>query len=179
MKLKNNKVFIGIAFLIFVVFDVCFLFAFQVSYFSKADKKIKELKVRIDAYDQEAVHREKYLSQKEKLEREIFLTESRFLGKNDVAYVLSELNAMAGKFGAEIENIKLEDIEEAGNSYGIQFYNLPVNINMYMGYNNLGRFLSLLEQKDAPIIAHKITISGESPDTVVDAVLAGVAKEDI
>lgn len=174
--MKNKKVIIGFILLLAIVVDLVFVFGFQASRMTGAEKTIKEMKSKIQSFDNEVVRKSDFLKNKAELENEIMLTETRFMGKDDVAYILSELNATAKKLNVEIKNIRLEKTVDAGGSHGVNFYYLPVSVRFTIGYHQLGSFFNILEKKEIPIRLKSAKISGQFPEMFVDAIVMGVAK---
>lgn len=175
--MKNKKVIIGIILLVAIVVDIFFVFGFQVSRFANADKKIKDLNAKIATYDRDSAAKPNLLKSKEELETEIMLTESHFLDRQEVTYILSEINKAAKKTGIDIRNTRLEEVEDAGGSFGVNFFYLPVSISVSSNYHQLGLFLNHLENKDIPIRLKEVVIGGVAPNLNVNAVLVGVARE--
>ena len=174
--MKDKKVILGLVLLLFVAVDLFFVFGLQIANFAKVDKKNRDIKTKIVSYDKDVMRKSSYQKQKEDLETEVILVESRFLGKKDVPYILSEINKTAKKQIIEVKNIRQEEIIETGSSYGVKFYDLPVTVSLNVGYHDFARFINSLEKKESPIKLKSIVIKGQSPTTHVDAVLAGVAK---
>lgn len=175
--MKNKKVIIGLVLLLAIVVDVFFVFGFQISRFANADKKVKELNEKINVYQRDSLAKSNLLQSKETLDTEIMLTESHFLAKEEVTYILSEINKAAKKTGIDIRNTRLEEIVDAGGSFGVNFFYLPVTISVSSSYHQLGLFLNSLEKKDIPIRLKEVVIGGIAPELNVNAVLVGVARE--
>lgn len=175
--MKSKKVIIGLVLLVVAIVDIFFVFGFQVSRFATSDKKIKELQTKIEAFDRDIIAKPQLMKTKETLETEIMLTESHFLNREEVTYILSEINKAAKALAIDIKNTRLEDIEDAGGSFGVKFFYLPVSIDLVAGYHQFGLFLNLLEHKDIPIRLKEVTVSGLAPELNINAVLVGVAKE--
>lgn len=175
--MRSKKSIIGIILLVVVLVDISFVFGFQISRFAKADKKIKELNEKIVAFERDLQAKPNLLASKENLESEIMLTESHFLAKEEVTYILSEINKVAKKTGIDIKNTRLEEQEDAGGSFGVSFFYLPVSVSVVASYHQFGSFLNELERKEIPIRLKEVVVSGFAPELQIKAVLVGVAKE--
>lgn len=175
--MKSKKVIIGIVLLVAILVDIFFVFGFQISRFAAADKKIKKIVEKTAAYERDSIAKPQLVKTKAEFENEIMLTESHFLSKEEVTYILSEINKAAKRTGIDIKNTRLEEIRDAGGSYGVKFFYLPVSLSVISGYHQLGIFLNELERKEIPIRLDEVVISGMAPKLNVNAVLVGVAKE--
>ena len=115
---------------------------------------------------------------KERLQGEALALESIYLGEDALPTILSAMGEPAKKLGLKIESSHLVQTEDAGTSFGLKFYYLPVALSIKASYHQFGRFLNMLENADIPLRIKSLKIAGEGKDLQIDAVIMGAAKEE-
>jgi Tfp pilus assembly protein PilO len=175
---KKNKVIIGIVLLVGIFVEIFAVYGMQMTHLRKQDKKVRELRQQIEAYDRDAVRIPEMTKTKDRLQGESLALESIYLGEDALPTILSALGEPAKKVGVKIESSRLVQTEDAGTSFGFKFYYLPVSLSIQATYHQLGRFLNMLENADIPLRVKSLKVLGDGKDLQIDAVIMGAAKEE-
>jgi len=176
--MKDRKFIIGLLLAVFTLIDLVAVVGFQISRFSVQEGRMKKLRSDIENAQREWTLHESLLKEKSELETELASMQNRFLSKDDVSYLLSEVNRASKRHKIELLSTKLLQSETIGGSGGITFYYLPVIVSMDTDFHRFARFANYLELQAVPIRIKKIMMSGVAPRLQVDAEFIGVGREE-
>ena len=175
---KRYKVIVGVVLLVGIVIEIFAVYGMQAGYLRTQDKKVKELRQLIEAYDRDSVRMPEMKKTNERIQAESLALESIYLGKDALPTILSALGEPAKKLGVKIESSQILKTEDAGTSFGYKFYYLPISLVIRTTYHQLGRFVNMLENGEIPLRVKSLRIAGEGKDLVIDTVIMGAAKEE-
>jgi len=174
--MNDKKVIIGIALAVAALLDLLVIVGLQISHFSVQEGQMKQLRTDIASAERESALRDPLLREKSQIEEELSVMQTRFLRKDDVSYLLAQVNQASKREKIELQSTRLLKQETVGGGSGITFYYLPVAVSMRTDYHRLGRFLNELERQAVPIRIKEMTLSGETPQIQIEAELIGVAR---
>jgi Tfp pilus assembly protein PilO len=174
-KNKLAIIFVGLA--VSIVIDCLFILPSQISNSRNIATKLKETRERLFSLDEDVQNKEKYEAEKQDVETRLADLQGRFLSKDDSTLIMSELNRLAKQANLEVTHFSPRALQEISKRGHINFYYLPVNLQMKTSYHRFGQFLNRLEKLDFSMELRRLNIKGDFPDTQVSMQICGVVRE--
>ena len=174
-KNKLAIIFVGLA--VSIVIDSLFILPSQISNSRNIATKLKEVRARLEALDKDVLNKGKYESEKQDIEARLADLQGRFLSKDDSTLIMSEINRLAKQANLEVTHFSPRALQEISKRGYINFYYLPVNLQIKTSYHRFGQFLNKLEKLDFSMELRRLNIKGDFPDTEVNMQICGVVRE--
>ena len=165
---------------IFIVFVFLALLVgatpYQVKSYFALGGKIKKLNKNISQIKLDISSQNRYLADKDKINRQIMDLGSRIITSQEVSLIQAYISTKAGENGLEVVEMGSGALIKHRTISKGTFYRAPIRLKLRCGYHNLARFLNELEKADYYLEVRTLTVNSAKPYHKVELEIVALVK---
>ncbi|MCK4810176.1 MAG: type 4a pilus biogenesis protein PilO [Candidatus Omnitrophica bacterium] len=150
---------------------------FQIKNFFSIQSKMQELEKNIEQFRNERSCKEKFISDKERIRKDIFNLENKIITFEDISALQAYISGKAKNNGLEIASITLSPPQNHKTTSKGQFLYAPLKITLESNFHSLGSFFNDFERGDYFLMVKEILIRGGRPYHTVVIDLGAIIKK--
>lgn len=150
---QKNMILIAIVLLVVIYVDFSFILKFQFKSLKEGISRLKQVKSEMALYKKDSLKSQELANDLKLLEKKMANIETNIISDSDLPLFLDDISQKANFYGIKIMQIRplrqIEDQKEkkvqGSPKSNLEFYGLPIKLELRSGYHQLGEFLSSLE----------------------------------